>query len=64
MLKLKLTLLLGLLTGLSAYAQYPLIETRAYICKQPIDPLMIDGKADEQSWKNAQWTDDFVDIEF
>ncbi|GHE62307.1 carbohydrate-binding family 9-like protein [Roseivirga thermotolerans] len=63
MLKLKLTLLLGLLTGLSAYAQYPLIETRAYICKQPIDPLMIDGKADEQSWKNAQWTDDFVDIE-
>ena len=63
MLKLQLTLLAGLLLCLSAYAQYPLIESRAYICKQTIGELKIDGLPSEESWQLAQWTDEFVDIE-
>lgn len=63
MLKLKSIILLGLFMSLSAHAQYPLVESRAYICKQSLEPLIIDGKPDEQSWQLAQWTDDFVDIE-
>ena len=34
-----------------------------YICTQPIDNLIIDGKLDEASWKKAEWTNEFVDIE-
>lgn len=44
-------------------AQTPLIESRAYICKRPIDDIVIDGKAEEESWELAQWTNEFVDIE-
>ena len=63
MLKLKLITLLGLFISLSIYAQYPLVESRIYLCKQPLESLIFDGKPDEQSWQLAQWTDDFVDIE-
>ena len=52
-----------LFTSTHALAQYPLIESRSYICKQALEPLIIDGKANESSWKMAQWTEDFVDIE-
>lgn len=34
-----------------------------YICTQPIDNLIIDGKLDEASWKKAEWTNEFIDIE-
>jgi len=63
MLKLKLSFFLTLLLSTSAYAQYPLVESRAYICKQPTEPIIIDGKPNEQSWQLARWTEDFVDIE-
>ncbi|HEY9116241.1 MAG TPA: carbohydrate-binding family 9-like protein [Roseivirga sp.] len=63
MTKLKLILLLVLFTSTLALAQYPLIESRSYICKQALEPLIIDGKANESSWQMAQWTEDFVDIE-
>lgn len=63
MLKLKLSFLLGLLISLQVHAQYPLVESRAYICKRPLEPLVIDGLPNEQSWQLAQWTEDFVDIE-
>lgn len=33
-----------------------------YVCYSTT-PLTIDGKLDEESWKNAPWTNDFVDIE-
>jgi len=36
---------------------------KSYICYKADTPLKIDGKIDESSWQNAQWTDDFVDIE-
>ncbi len=34
-----------------------------YICYQTNLPLTIDGKLDEPIWQQADWTDDFVDIE-
>lgn len=36
---------------------------KSYLCYKVDTPLTIDGKTDEASWQNAQWTDDFVDIE-
>jgi len=34
-----------------------------YVCYQSSQPLTIDGRLDEPSWQNAEWTRDFVDIE-
>lgn len=34
-----------------------------YICYRAPAPLIIDGRLDEPAWKNAAWTEDFVDIE-
>lgn len=34
-----------------------------YICYRALSPLAIDGRLDEPSWRKAEWTDDFVDIE-
>ncbi|MEI6139511.1 MAG: carbohydrate-binding family 9-like protein [Mariniphaga sp.] len=39
------------------------VPTRNYVVNKSVDPIMIDGKADETSWERAQWTDDFIDIE-
>jgi hypothetical protein len=36
---------------------------RHYVCSRANAPLTIDGRLDESSWKNAVWTDLFVDIE-
>ena len=33
-----------------------------YVCYRTSSPLNIDGKATEPCWKNATWTDNFVDI--
>lgn len=63
MTKLKLIFLWVLLISTPALAQYPLVESRTYICKQVLEPLIIDGKANESSWQMAQWTEEFVDIE-
>ncbi len=34
-----------------------------YVCYKTENPIIIDGKLDESVWGNAQWTDEFVDIE-
>ena len=34
-----------------------------YICYKTTDKMILDGKLDEESWKNAEWTKSFVDIE-
>ncbi len=34
-----------------------------YICYRTNKPISLDGKIDEPVWKQAAWTDDFVDIE-
>jgi hypothetical protein len=38
-------------------------EPKSYDCHRVTKPLQIDGKLDDKAWKNAKWTDDFVDIE-
>ncbi|MBT7377006.1 MAG: carbohydrate-binding family 9-like protein [Candidatus Marinimicrobia bacterium] len=34
-----------------------------YVCYQTTGELVLDGKLDEADWKNAEWTQSFVDIE-
>lgn len=34
-----------------------------YLCYRATMPLTVDGKIDEEAWKAAPWTEDFVDIE-
>ena len=36
---------------------------RHYVVFRAAEPLVIDGKPDEPSWKKAEWSDDFIDIE-
>ena len=40
-----------------------MITPNGYVCGLTNSPLEIDGKLDEESWKAAPWTADFVDIE-
>jgi hypothetical protein len=66
-------LALPLLTTLAAGAEVSQLEIwrtkmagivpRGYVCQQAKSAVTIDGKADEEAWKDAAWTDDFVDIE-
>jgi len=39
------------------------IFPKHYICQKTNSPISIDGVASEAEWKNAEWSDDFVDIE-
>lgn len=36
---------------------------RHYICYRARKPIVIDGKLDDEAWRDAEWTEDFVDIE-
>jgi hypothetical protein len=36
---------------------------KGYVCHRAHAPLAIDGALDDEAWKDAPWTDDFVDIE-
>jgi hypothetical protein len=36
---------------------------RGYLCYRASAPLAIDGRLDDAAWKDAPWTEDFVDIE-
>ncbi len=36
---------------------------RKYVALKTTDTLTIDGKADELSWSNTEWSTDFIDIE-
>ncbi len=39
------------------------LRPRGYVCYRARKPIVIDGKLDDEAWKDAPWTDDFVDIE-
>lgn len=39
------------------------VTPKHYICYRTEEQLTIDGLDNEQSWQNAAWTDNFVDIE-
>ena len=36
---------------------------KGYVCGRAGAPIVIDGRIDEESWRLAPWTDNFVDIE-
>lgn len=36
---------------------------KQYVCQTPVDSIIIDGLANEESWQVLAWSDDFVDIE-
>lgn len=36
---------------------------RGYVCHKTDEPITLDGKADEEAWKKAPWTQYFRDIE-
>ncbi|WP_229214427.1 carbohydrate-binding family 9-like protein [Dyadobacter flavalbus] len=52
----------GLLISNSGFAQAP-NPPESYICFQPDEKIVIDGKLNEKSWKKAEWTSKFKDIE-
>ena len=39
------------------------IMPRGYVCYRTEQPIVIDGKLDDLSWRYAPWTDYFIDIE-
>lgn len=43
--------------------QMPVPYPRYYICYRARRPIAIDGKLDDEAWRDAAWTEDFVDIE-
>ncbi len=54
-----------LLTGLFSLAQdleFPVTPPKHYICYSTENPIEIDGVLTEQDWKNASWSDAFMDI--
>jgi hypothetical protein len=40
-----------------------IMKPKTYVVYKTSKSIIIDGKADEQDWKNAQFTDEFIDIE-
>jgi hypothetical protein len=36
---------------------------KRYTCVRASSPIRIDGRLDDSAWRNAAWTDDFVDIQ-
>jgi len=36
---------------------------KSYISYHAIDPIVINGKGDEESWKKTEWSTNFIDIE-
>jgi hypothetical protein len=41
----------------------PYVPPRGYVCHRAAGPVTIDGRLDDGPWRDAPWTDDFVDIE-
>jgi len=39
------------------------LPPKGYVAYRAIQPIQVDGKLDDEAWKAAPWTDDFVDIE-
>ena len=41
----------------------PYVPPKGYVCYRASAPLQIDGRLEDGPWRDAPWTDDFVDIE-
>ena len=55
--------LLMMLPLFAADPNGPLPAPRGYVCFKADKAPVIDGKLDDEAWKAAQWSEDFVDIE-
>ena len=44
------------------YAQDKQHTPKSHIAYKTLDAIVVDGKADERSWKKAIWSDAFIDI--
>ncbi len=66
--KIKIVILVALFINISAQkkevpqSKIP-FNPESYICYKTNQPIIIDGKFDEEDWQKAEWTKDFVDIE-
>ena len=58
----KIISLLILFLGVKGIAQ-EIPQPQTYVAHKIEEPIIIDGKADEDVWKKAEWTADFIDIE-
>ncbi len=45
------------------WARMRTIQPRGYVCYRTNQSVTVDGKLDDNAWRSAPWTDDFVDIE-
>jgi hypothetical protein len=55
-----LTMIGALILNGIAFGDEP--PPKGYVCGRAVKPVVIDGKLDDLAWKDAPWTDDFVDI--
>ena len=39
------------------------VPPKGYVCYRAASPVRVDGRLDDAAWRDAPWTDDFVDIE-
>ena len=39
------------------------ITPRTYVCRRAAAPIQVDGRLADAAWRDASWTEDFVDIE-
>src|SRR5262249_10094902 len=39
------------------------VPPRGYVCYRAASPVTVDGRLDEMAWRDAPWTEEFVDIE-
>jgi hypothetical protein len=46
-----------------AFTPYPEIEPRGYLCYRAATPPTIDGKLDDAAWRDAPWSEEFLDIQ-
>ena len=46
-----------------ALAQAPPPDPRGYVCYRASSPITIDGALGDAAWRDAPWTEEFVDIE-
>jgi hypothetical protein len=56
-------ILAGAVLVVAAAAQPTAPHPRGYVCYRAASAVTVDGALDEAAWRDAPWTDDFVDIE-
>jgi hypothetical protein len=60
--KTSLALVLAAVSALSGAGPAP-APPKGYVCQKAASPVKVDGTLDDPAWRDAAWTDDFVDIQ-